>query len=192
MRREDASIPGSPSSLFSAPSSPAPIHSKLPTPPPPLSHFPSMPSSSRTNVAGPSMRPRQPSSQAKVARKPNWLIPGKIKRLDDPNLKPSSSLPTKASLARAAKSTEVPQSPTTSVMSSTQTPTSATVPHPASMRDEPSRIEQSDVHSPTEPEVPLPPPASMAETVAFLDNIMPPECVLESSLRTFGLLSLVF
>jgi hypothetical protein len=60
------------------------------------------------------------------------------------------------------------------------------------MLDEPSRVEQSHAHSPTEPEVPLPPPASLAETEAFLNDIMPPECVLESPLRAFGLLSLVF
>lgn len=51
-------------------------------------------------------------------------------------------------------------------------------------------LQQSHAHSPTEPEVPLLPPVSMAETEAFLSDIMPPECVLESSLHAFGLIPL--
>jgi hypothetical protein len=58
--------------------------------------------------------------------------------------------------------------------------------------DEPSGVGLgSDVdhaHSPTEPEVPLLPPASMAETEAFLNDIMPPECVLESPFLDFAYL----
>lgn|SRR6266702_2027823 len=197
MRRGDTSNHDSPSSLFSAPSSPAPIHSRPAALPPPLSLPPPMPSPSRTNVAGPSSRPRQPSSQIKATRKPTWLLQPKIKRFDAPNLKPSSSLPTKALLS-GAKSSEVPQSPTSS---SVQTPTSATAPRPPSTLDEPSwlgqgsdvdALQQSHVHSspPTDPQVPLLPPATMAETEAFLNDIMPPECVLESPLRANGSLSL--
>ena len=196
MRGEGTSNRGSPSSLFSAPSSPTPIPSQPPAPPPhPLSLPPSMPSSSRSNVAGPSRRPPAPGTQVRFTRKPNWLIQPKIKRFDAPNLKPSSSLPTKASLSGAATTSEVPQSPT-SVRSSTQTPT---IPHPSFMLEEPSGVgqgsdvdalQQSYAHSPTEPEVPLLPPASMAETEAFLGDIMPPECVLQPSLCAFGLLSL--
>ena len=37
---------------------------------------------------------------------------------------------------------------------------------------------QGQAHSPTGPEVTLLPPASLAETDAFLNDIMPPECVL--------------
>lgn len=177
IRREETSNRGSPSSLFSAPSSPAPVHSQpAAPPPPPLSLPPPMPSSSRTNVAGPSRRPPPPGPQARVTRKPNYLTLPKIKRFEPPNLKPSSSLPTKASLCVTAKPSDAPQSPTS--VRSSQTPTSATVPRPF-MSDEPSGVVPgSDVdhaHSPTEPAVPVPPPASMAETEAFLNDIMPPE-----------------
>ena len=192
MRRGEISNHGSPSSLFSAPSSPAPIQSQPATP---LSRPPPIPSLSSTNIPGPSRRPPPPSSQVKVmqgkvTRKPNWLLQPKIKRFDAPNLKPSSSLPTKASLAGAATS-EVPQSPTSGVGSTTQTPTSATAPRPPSTLDETSRfgqdpdvdmLHQGQAHSspPAEPQVPLLPPVSMAETEAFLSDIMPPECVSSS------------
>jgi hypothetical protein len=182
MRGGETSNRGSPSSLFSAPSSPAPIHPQPATRQPP----PPMPSLSSTNGAGPSRRP-PPGSQVKVTRKPNWLIQPKIKRFDAPNLKPSSSLPTKASLAGAARSSEGPQSPTSSI----QTPTSTTTLRPPFTLDESSGlaldsdmdvIQQSQAHSSphTEPQVPLLPPASRMETEAFLNDIMPPECVYSS------------
>ena len=141
-----------------------------------------MPSSSRTNVAGPARRPPPPVPQARVTRKPNYLTLPKIKRFDAPNLKPSSSLPTKASLCGTAKSSDAPQSPTS--VRSSQTPISATMPRPF-MPDESSGVglgsdvdTQGQAHSPTGPEVTLLPPASLAETDAFLNDIMPPECVL--------------
>ncbi|KAH9043764.1 hypothetical protein EDB85DRAFT_2080724 [Lactarius pseudohatsudake] len=186
IRGGGASNLDSPSSLFSAPSSPAPIHSRPAAPPPPLSLPPAlpMPSPPRANVAGPSNRPRQPSSQIKATRKPNWLLQPRIKRFDAPNLKPSSSLPTKALLSGAAKSPEAPQSPTSDGRSSIQTPTSATTTRPFAL-DGASGLgmgidvdeQQSHAHSPqpADPQVPLLPPASMAETEAFLNDIMPPE-----------------
>ncbi|KAH9075786.1 hypothetical protein EDB83DRAFT_2352309 [Lactarius deliciosus] len=170
MRRGDASNLDSPSSLFSAPPSPAPIHSRPAAPPPPLSLPPPMPSPPRANVAGPSSRPRQPSSQIKATRKPNWLLQPRIKRFDAPNLKPSSSLPTKALLSGAAKSPEVSQSPTSDGRSSIQTPTSATTTRPFAL-DGASGLGMGIDN----PQVPLLPPASMAETEAFLNDIMPPE-----------------
>ncbi|KAI9445468.1 hypothetical protein H4582DRAFT_1915640 [Lactarius indigo] len=156
---------------------------------PPLSLPPPMPSPPRTNVAGPSSRPRQLSSQIKATRKPNWLLQPKIKRFDAPNLKPSSSLPTKALLSGAAKSPEVSQSPTSDARSSIQTPTSATTPRPFALDGASGLgmgidvdVQQSHAHpsQPTDPQVPLLPPASMAETEAFLNDIMPPECTSPS------------
>lgn len=186
MRGGDASNRGSPSSLFSAPSSPTPIHSQLAAPQPPLSLPPPMPSPLR-NVAGPSSsRPPPPGSHVKATRKPSYFLQPKIRRFDAPNLKPSSTLPTKASLFGVAKSSEVPQSPTSGGGNSAQTPTSATTPRPPFTLDESSGVglgsdvdalQQTHAHflQPTDPQVPLPPPASMAETEAFLSDIMPPE-----------------
>lgn len=194
MRGGETSNRGSPSSLFSAPSSPAPIRPQPAAPPPPLSLPPTMPSRSMINAAGPSRRPPAPGSQLKVTtRKPNWLLQPKIKRFDAPNLKPSSSLPTKASLAGA--SAEVPQSPSSVGGSTIQTPTSATAPRPPATLDGSSGLgpdtamgspKQSQAHF-SPPNEPLLPPASMAETEAFLNDIMPPEYVYPSSpLRVIG------
>ena len=134
----------------------------------------------------PSFRPVPAGS----VRKPNWLLQPKIKRFDAPNLKPSSTLPTKASLG-SARMSDIPQPLTSGRRGSTQTPTETSAPHTFSALEGAAELEQgSNVDLQGQGSVPqLPgaqipmqdvprlPPASRAETDAFLSDIMPPEFV---------------
>jgi hypothetical protein len=122
----------------------------------------------------------------KVIRKPMWLLEPKIKRFDAPNLKPSSTLPTKAGLFE--KISDKLQPSTSGRKNSIQT-----LPEPYARRSsftlEESNVDarhqssvpqsSSDAQSPSVQDMPWLPPASMAETEAFLTNIMPSGYVVE-------------
>jgi hypothetical protein len=130
-----------------------------------------------------------PSRPAGSVRKPNWLLQPKIKRFDAPNLKPSSTLPTKASLG-SVRTSDIPQPLTFGRRGSTQTPTETSAPHTFSALEGAGALEPGSnvdiqrqgsgsqlASSPTMQDVPRLPPASRAETDAFLNDIMPPEFV---------------
>ena len=182
---------GSPSSLFSAPSSPAPIPS-----PQPASSKPSMPPPLQTNAAEPPRRPppSKPTttgSLSKAVRKPTRFFEPKIKRFDAPNLKPGSTLPTKASLG-TVKTSDLSQPSTSGRRDSIQTPTEASTPQSSSApersaflgpgpfddtqyHESPPQLEE--IETPTMQDAPRLPPASSVETDAFLRDLMPPEYV---------------
>ncbi|KAI0307557.1 hypothetical protein B0F90DRAFT_1674737 [Multifurca ochricompacta] len=180
----------SPSSLFSAPSSPAPIPSSYSAPQPssppmpaPLAHVPPPKpppprSTNSTNV------------QSKAARKPRWLLEPKIKRFNDPNLKPSSTLPTKAGLFGAAKALETSQPSTSDKRDSTQGPNEPSTSRPsfttevtpglvssssADLRNRDPALQLTDIQAPSGKDVSRLPPVSMRETDIFLRDLMPPE-----------------
>ena len=143
---------------------------------------------SRANAPQPPSRPppsRPRGPQSKVIRKPTWLLEPKIKRFDAPNLKPSSTLPTKAGLFERT-SADRPQPSTSRRRDSTQT-LPETSPRRSSFMPDASNVDvqqrssvplSPDAQSPLVSDMPRLPPASMAETVAFLRNIMPSEYVL--------------
>ena len=191
-RGDTSNIRDSPSSLFSAPSSPAPILA----PPRPAAPKPSMLSMPplRTNATEPPKKPFPPGStgsQPKAVRKPFWLLGPKIKRFDAPNLKPGSTLPTKASLG-IVRTSDNAQPSSSGRRGSIQTPTEASAPHSSSMLEESAVLEpgsnidaqnqgiaphSADAQMPIVQDVPRLPPASMAETEKFLSGVMPPEYV---------------
>lgn len=194
----------SPSSLFSAPSSPAPILPSQHAAPAPNHPALSMPPPLTTNATAPPRRPplSKPTTtgpQAKAVRKPSWLLEPKIRRFDAPNLQPGSTLPTKASLG-AVKTSDISQLPTSGRRGSIQTPTEASPSTPQSASASASgrsailgpRLNVNAQHqssapqwgeplTPTVQDMPRPPPASLAETDAFLNDLMPPEYVALST-----------
>jgi hypothetical protein len=125
-------------------------------------------------------------SQPKAVRKPAWLLEPKIKRFDAPNLKPGSTLPTKASLG-TVKTSDISQPSTSSRGDSIQTPTEASTPQSSSALGPGPNVDTqfqdnapplAEVQSPIMQDMQPPlPPASSAETEAFLRNLMPPEYV---------------
>lgn len=145
-----------------------------------------MPTSLGANATEPP-RKLPPSRPAGSVRKPTWLLEPKIKRFDAPNLKPSSTLPTKASLGYV-RTSNISQPSTFGRRGSTQTPTETS----ASALEGPAVLEPGSTvdaqrrgSSPhlagaqvsAVQDVPRLPPASRAETDAFLNDIMPPEFV---------------
>jgi len=193
---------GSPSSLFSAPSSPAPASSAQP----PVARSPTllMPAPSGSGVFGPPKKLPQPrpagsGSQPKAIRKPAWLLEPKIKRFDAPNLKPGSTLPTKASLG-VVKTLDTSVPSTSARRASIQTPTEAHTPMSPSIpggsvvfgvgpnvdaQHHDDAPQSADAQTPTVQDVPRLPPASRAETEAFLSDLMPPEYVILTSFVSF-------
>ncbi|KAI9512345.1 hypothetical protein F5148DRAFT_18559 [Russula earlei] len=164
----------SPSSLFSASPSPAPTPSTLPAAP--KSPTLSVPVPLRTGAMGPPRMappPRPTGSQPRAVRKPAWLLEPKIKRFDAPNLKPSSTLPTKASLGmvRTSDTSEPSTSGRRGSILSPTTPVSAAV----DAQHQGNAPELADGEIPIAQDVPQLPPASRAETEAFLSGIMPSE-----------------
>jgi hypothetical protein len=145
-----------------------------------------MPPSLGVNATEPPKKvpPSRPiGSQPKAVRKPNWLLEPKIKRFDAPNLKPSSTLPTKASLG-VVRTPNISQSLPSDRMGSTQTPTETS--HTSSALEGAAGLElgsgvdaqrQGGAQMPIMQDVPRLPPASRAETDAFLSEIMPAESV---------------
>ncbi|KAI0271558.1 hypothetical protein BC834DRAFT_860173 [Gloeopeniophorella convolvens] len=173
-RRNTNTHQDSPSSLFSAPPSPAP--------PSPLKSgtFPiaaPVPTAPRSNVAEPPKKgppPKPPAGQSKAVRKPAWLITTrKVKLIDAPNLKASSTLPTKARLFANAKPPDAQQPLTPGRRDSVQTlPDLSTFqPVPSNSMDPPP----APVQPPVVREIPRQPPAAIAEAEAFLNDIMPTE-----------------
>jgi hypothetical protein len=152
-----------------------------------------MPPSLGANATEPPKKPppsRPTGSQLKAVRKPNWLLQPKIKRFDAPNLKPGSTLPTKASLGVVRTPTiSQPQPLTSERRGSTQTPTETS--HTSSALEGAATLEPGsnvDVQQgsapllagaqmPTVEDVPRLPPASRAEAEAFLSDLMPSESV---------------
>ena len=147
----------------------------------------------------PLLKPRATGPQAKNVRKPSWLLEPKIKRFDAPNLQPSSTLPTKASLG-AVRTSDLSQPSTSGRRGSVQTPTEASASTPLSASaPAPGRSailgpgpnvnaqhqggapQWAEPLSPTVQDMPRPPPASLADTDAFLNDLMPPEYVALST-----------
>jgi hypothetical protein len=143
-----------------------------------------MPTSSGTNATSTTTEPprKPPPSRpcpAGSVRKPTWLIQPKIKRFDAPNLKPGSSLPTKASLG-VVRTSNLSQPSTSGRRGSTQTPTetsnsalegAAAALEPGSNVDaqrQGSDPQLAGTQVPSVQDVPRLPPASRAETDAFL------------------------
>ena len=151
-----------------------------------------MPTSSGTNATATTTEPprKPPPSRppAGSVRKPNWLLQPKIRRFDAPNLKPGSSLPTKASLG-VVRTSNLSQPSASGRRDSTQTPTetstsalegAAAAPEPGSNADaqrQGSDLQSAGAQVPSVQDVPRLPLASMAETDAFLSDLMPPESV---------------
>jgi hypothetical protein len=139
----------------------------------------------------PLSKPAATGSQSKAVRKPNWFFEPKIKRFDAPNLKPGSTLPTKASLG-TVRTSDLSQPSTSSRRGSIQTPTEVSTPQSSSAPERSAFLgpgpnvdtqypesppQLAEVETPTMQDVPRLPPASSAETEAFLRNLMPPEYV---------------
>jgi hypothetical protein len=148
-----------------------------------------MPPSLGANAIEPPKRlpPSRPTgSQPKAVRKPNWLLQPKIKLFDAPNLKPSSTLPTKASLG-IVRTPNISQPLTSDRRGSTQTPTetsytSSALEGAAAGSNVDAQHQGSDpllarAQTPTVQDAPRLPPASRAETEAFLSDLMPSEFV---------------
>lgn len=155
-----------------------------------------MPPPLQNNAAEPPRRPppSKPTatgSQPKAVRKPTRFFEPKIKRFDAPNLKPGSTLPTKASLG-IVRTSDLSQPSTSGRRGSIQTPTEASTPQSSSAPERsaflgpgpnvdtqylesPSQL--AEVETPTMQDAPQLPPASEAETEAFLRDLMPPEYV---------------
>lgn len=163
-----------------------------------------MPPPLTTNATAPPRRPPllKPTAtgpQTKNVRKPSWLLEPKIKRFDAPNLQPSSTLPTKASLG-AVRTSDLSHPSTSGRRGSVQTPTEASASTPLSASaPAPGRSailgpgpnvnaqhqggapQWAEPLSPTVQDMPRPPPASLADTDAFLSDLMPPEYVALST-----------
>jgi hypothetical protein len=153
-----------------------------------------MPPPLTTNATAPPRRPppSKPTAigpQAKAIRKPTWLLEPKIKRFDAPNLKPGSSLPTKASLGvvrtsgpstsgrRGSVQTPTEASPSTP-LSASATRSAILGPRPnVNVQHQSSAPQLAEPPTPTVQDMPRLPPASLAETDAFLNDLMPPEYV---------------
>lgn len=177
----------SPSSLFSAPSSPVRLTRPAALGSPSLS----MHTSLGTTATGPKKLPpsRPTGSQPKAVRKPTWFLEPKIKRFDAPNLKPGSTLPTKANLG-VVRTSNIAQPSTSGRSDTIQSPVELASPHTPSTLEGGAAFEQgwnvdgqrqgsvpqsAGVQTPPVQDTPRLPPASMAETEAFLNNVMPTE-----------------
>jgi hypothetical protein len=154
-----------------------------------------MPPPLQSNAAEPLKRPppSKPTagSQSKAVRKPTRFFEPKIKRFDAPNLKPGSTLPTKASLG-IVRTSDLSQPSTSARRGSIQTPTEASTPQSSSAPERSTFLgpglnvdtqyqectpHLAEVETPTIQDAPRLPPASEAETEAFLRDLMPPEYV---------------
>jgi hypothetical protein len=139
----------------------------------------------------PPSRPTATGSQPKAVRKPAWLLEPKIKRFDAPNLKPGSRLPTKASLG-VVRTSEISQSSTSGRRDSIQTPTtpqSSSAPERSAILGQRPNVDTQHQDSPPslDEDMPRLPPASLAETEAFLSGVMPPEYVsLPTNIRALN------
>ncbi len=154
-----------------------------------------MPSSlgAENNAPGPPKKlppPRPTGSQPKAVRKPTYLLQPKIKRFDAPNLKPGSTLPTKASLGVVRASNIAAQPSTSGRRDSIQSPIETPSPHSSSALEGAAAFEPgsnvgaqhqgialASAHGSTVQDVPRLPPASLEETEAFLNDVMPMESV---------------
>jgi hypothetical protein len=134
-------------------------------------------------------KPLPPGPTGSV-RKPTWFLEPKIKRFDAPNLKPGSSLPTKANLG-VVRASDIAQPSTSGRRDSIQSPIGMSSPRtpstleggaafePGSSADaqrQGSVPQLAGVQSPVQ-DTPRAPPASMADTEAFLNDFMPTESV---------------
>jgi len=155
-----------------------------------------MPTQLTTNATGPPRwpppsKPTTTGPQAKATRKPTWFLEPKIKRFDAPNLKPGSSLPTKASLG-TMRTSDISEPSTSGRRGSIQTPTEASASRSSSTLEQSAVLgpglnvdaqhrdsspRSAEAQTPMVQDAPRLPPASLAETEAFLGGIMPSEYV---------------
>lgn len=129
--------------------------------------------------------------QPKAVRKPTWFLEPKIKRFDAPNLKPGSTLPTKANLG-VVRASNIAQLSASGRRDSIQSPIEVSSPHTPSALEGGAAFEpglnlgaqrqgsvpqSAGVQSPLVQDTQRLPPASMAEADAFLNDLMPTESV---------------